>query len=196
MLKVVQRRQLRPDASHLRPQCWAFPAFPAIAGHLSLALNAPLAGGVIPRLPIVDRLGLLGLAFRCPSVAQVSSPIVAWLVFVFSRGRVSNGSDGTALKATLEGLRMRFGWSSYAPAPASVEPVKGRSNCLMKPPNLATNLKNGRTFSTELGFLPPRLGRASQSPQRVFCQICCWVYYLAKSTVLEACASPMVYQSI
>ena len=37
--------------------------------------------------------------------------------------RLSNGNDGTAL----EGLRMRFGWSSYAPAPASPkEPTLGK----------------------------------------------------------------------
>ena len=58
------------------------------------------------------------------SAAQVHAQLAGNLL------RLSNGSDGTALKATLEGLRMRFGWSSYAPAPASVEPVKGKKQLL------------------------------------------------------------------
>lgn len=31
--------------------------------------------------------------------------------------RLSNGSDGTALKATIFALQTRFGWSAYAPPP-------------------------------------------------------------------------------
>ena len=45
--------------------------------------------------------------------------------------RLSNGNDGTALKATLEGLRMRFGWSSYAPPPSPPKaPEKGKKQLL------------------------------------------------------------------
>ena len=47
--------------------------------------------------------------------------------------RLSNGNDGTAVKDTLEGLRMRFGWSSYAPPPVQERvPVKGKKELLVE----------------------------------------------------------------
>lgn len=59
------------------------------------------------------------------SAAQVHAQLAGNLL------RLSNGSDGTALKATLEGLRMRFGWSSYALPPVQERvPVKGKKELL------------------------------------------------------------------
>lgn len=59
------------------------------------------------------------------SAAQVHAQLAGNLL------RLSNGSDGTALKATLEGLRMRFGWSSYAPPPVQERlPAKGKKELL------------------------------------------------------------------
>lgn len=40
--------------------------------------------------------------------------------------RLSNGSDGTALKATIFALTTRFGWSAYAPPPLPKEEPIGK----------------------------------------------------------------------
>lgn len=37
--------------------------------------------------------------------------------------RLSQGSDGTALKATMFALTTRFGWSQYVPRPPAEEPL-------------------------------------------------------------------------
>lgn len=44
--------------------------------------------------------------------------------------RLSNGSDGTALKATIFALTTRFGWSAYAPPPVAKEEPLGKKAAL------------------------------------------------------------------
>lgn len=44
--------------------------------------------------------------------------------------RLSNGNDGTALKATIFALTTRFGYSQYAPLPVAKEPPLGKKAAL------------------------------------------------------------------
>lgn len=37
--------------------------------------------------------------------------------------RLAQGNDGTALKATMFALQMRFGWSAYVPRPVEERPL-------------------------------------------------------------------------
>jgi hypothetical protein len=37
--------------------------------------------------------------------------------------RLAGGTDGTALKATMFALQMRFGWSAYVPRPTQEQPL-------------------------------------------------------------------------
>ncbi len=47
--------------------------------------------------------------------AQVEAQLVGNLL------KLSNGNDGTALKATMFALQCRFGWSQYAPPPPALK---------------------------------------------------------------------------
>jgi hypothetical protein len=90
-----------------------------------------MVGFGIPQDKIVLALGIsLGTLHRYfkPEIkagnAQVEAKLVANLL------RLSNGSDGTALKATMFALQARFGWSIYAPAAIPKEPARGKKETL------------------------------------------------------------------
>jgi hypothetical protein len=90
-----------------------------------------LTGFGIPQDKIVAArgisLGTLHKYFKTEikaGAAQVEAQLAGNLL------RLSNGTDGTALKATIFALRARFGWSEFAPAAAPREPVKGKKETL------------------------------------------------------------------
>lgn len=56
--------------------------------------------------------------------AQVEAQLVGNLL------ALSNGKDGTALKATMFALQSRFGWSMYSPPPVAKEPELGKKETL------------------------------------------------------------------
>ena len=90
-----------------------------------------LSGFGIPQDKIVTALGIsLGTLHRYfkPEIkagaAQVEAQLAGNLL------RLSSGSDGTALKATMFALRARFGWSEFAPPPTPKEPARGKKEIL------------------------------------------------------------------
>ena len=56
--------------------------------------------------------------------AQVEAKLIGNLL------RLSSGSDGTALKATMFALTTRFGWSAFAPPPVAKEEPLGKKAAL------------------------------------------------------------------
>jgi len=84
-----------------------------------------MAGFGIPQATICLALGLksaktLRRHFKNEiktGAAQVEAELVGNLL------KLSNGTDGTALKATMFALQSRFGWSQYAPPPPKEKPL-------------------------------------------------------------------------
>ncbi len=86
-----------------------------------------LAGFAVPTAKIADVIGIdqktlfkhYGDAIRRGS-ASVEAKLVGNLL------RIASGTDGTALKAIMFSLQCRFGWSQYAPEPASRDKPLGK----------------------------------------------------------------------
>jgi hypothetical protein len=90
-----------------------------------------LVGFGIPQDKIVLALGIsLGTLHRYfkPEMKAGSAQVEAQLIGNLLR--LSDGNDGTSLKATMFALQARFGWSIYAPPAAPKEPARGKKEIL------------------------------------------------------------------
>lgn len=86
-----------------------------------------MAGFGIPESKIALVIGITDPTLRlhyATEIARGAATVEAKLAGNLLR--LSNGSDGTALKATIFALTTRFGWSAYAPPPLPKEEPIGK----------------------------------------------------------------------
>lgn len=83
-----------------------------------------LAGFAIPQVEIAQAISISQhtlLKYFAQELACGAAKVHAKLATNLLR--LSSGSDGTALKATMFALQTRFGWSAYVPRPPEGKPL-------------------------------------------------------------------------
>ena len=119
MAKQQARKQAQPAKDNGRP-----PHQPEAKDRQTVEV---LAGFGIPALEIARVVGVSINTLKKHyatelenGAAKVEAKLVGNLL------RLSNGTDGTALKATMFALQSRFGWSQYAARPTTPEEELGK----------------------------------------------------------------------